>query len=114
MAAGPVQISGYELLRQLGTGGMSTVWLALQQSLDRKVAIKIMRRVSDTSPDDARQFEKRFLLEGRTMARLPHRNIVAVYDIVSTDEIAYIAKEFLEDGTLAQRMKEGLSLGDSV
>jgi serine/threonine-protein kinase PpkA len=114
MAAGPVQISGYELLRQLGTGGMSTVWLALQQSLDRKVAIKIMRRVSDTSPDDARQFEKRFLLEGRTMARLPHRNIVAVYDIVSTDEVAYIAMEFLEGGTLAERMKEGLSLGEAV
>src|SRR3569623_1823893 len=114
MAAGPVQISGYELLRQLGTGGMSTVWLALQQSLDRKVAIKIMRRVSDTSPDDARQFEKRLLLEGRTMARLPHRNIVAVYDIVSTDEIAYIAMEFLEGGTLAERMKEGLSLGEAV
>ena len=86
---------------------MSTVWLAVQQSLERKVAIKVMRRVSDTSPEDARQFEKRFLLEGRTMARLPHCNIVAVYDIVTNDEVSYIAMEYLEGGTLAERMKEG-------
>jgi len=114
MGGASIQIAGYELLRQLGVGGMSTVWLAVQQSLERKVAIKVMRRVSDTSPEDARQFEKRFLLEGRTMARLPHRNIVAVYDIVTNDEVSYIAMEYLEGGTLAERMKEGLSLGEAV
>ena len=85
MAADNIQIPGYEILRLLGSGGMSTVYLALQRSLDRKVAIKIMRRSGDQASADARQIERRFLLEGRMMAKLPHRNIVAVYDIVSDD-----------------------------
>ncbi|MBL8297182.1 MAG: protein kinase [Rhodanobacteraceae bacterium] len=110
----PVKIPGYEFLRQLGSGGMSTVWLAVQESLQRKIAIKLMKRAHDSSSDDARQFEKRFLLEGRTMAKLPHRNIVAVYDIVSTDDVAYIAMEYLEGGTLSERMQAGLSLADAI
>ncbi|MCQ4167688.1 serine/threonine-protein kinase, partial [Tahibacter harae] len=110
----PVKIPGYEFLRQLGAGGMSTVWLAMQESLQRKIAIKLMRRSHDAASDDARQFEKRFLLEGRTMAKLPHRNIVAVYDIVSTEDVAYIAMEYLEGGTLSERMQDGLSLADAV
>ncbi len=93
---------------------MSTVWLAMQESLQRKIAIKLMRRTHDSSSDDARQFEKRFLLEGRTMAKLPHRNIVAVYDIVSTEDVAYIAMEFLEGGTLSERMQAGLSLAEAI
>lgn len=110
----PVKIPGYEFLRQLGAGGMSTVWLAVQESLQRKIAIKLMRRSHDAASDDARQFEKRFLLEGRTMAKLPHRNIVAVYDIVSTEDVAYIAMELLEGGTLSERMQDGLSLADAI
>ncbi|HJU39787.1 MAG TPA: protein kinase, partial [Tahibacter sp.] len=114
MPAGPLKIPGYELLRRLGTGGMSTVWLATQESLQRQVAIKVMRRAHESSADDVRQFEKRFLLEGRTMAKLPHRNIVAVYDIVSNDEVSYIAMEYLEEGTLTERMQQGLSLAEAV
>lgn len=114
MAIGSVQIPGYEILRPLGTGGMSTVYLALQRSLDRKVAIKVMRRGGDIHSDDNTQAEKRFLLEGRMMAKLPHRNIVAVYDIVSNDAMAYISMEFLDGGTLSDRMREGISLADAV
>ena len=83
MGNGYIQIPGYEILRPLGAGGMSTVYLALQRSLDRTVAIKVMRRGVDAAAADTAQSEKRFLLEGRMMAKLPHRNIVAVYDIVS-------------------------------
>ena len=93
---------------------MSTVYLALQRSLDRKVAIKVMRRGGDMASDDAAQSEKRFLLEGRMMAKLPHRNIVAVYDIVSNDAMAYISMEFLDGGTLSDRMRDGISLADAV
>src|ERR1700722_2628586 len=114
MAIGSVQIPGYEILRPLGTGGMSTVYLALQRSLDRKVAIKVMRRGGDLASDENTQAEKRFLLEGRMMAKLPHRNIVAVYDIVSNDSMAYISMEFLDGGTLSDRMRDGISLADAV
>jgi serine/threonine-protein kinase PpkA len=103
-------IPGYELIRELGAGGMATVYLAIQRSLDRKVALKVMKR----NIDDVEKFEKRFLVEGRTMAKLPHRNIVSVYDIVKSADATYIAMEYLEGGTLSQRMKEGLSLGDAI
>jgi len=114
MAASSIQIPGYEILRPLGSGGMSTVYLALQRSLDRKVAIKIMRRSGDAASADVVQAERRFLLEGRMMAKLPHRNIVAVYDIVSNEQVAYISMEYLDSGTLSDRMKSGLSLTDAV
>ena len=114
MANSSIQITGYEVLRPLGSGGMSTVYLALQRSLDRKVAIKVMRRMGDAASPDAAQAEKRFLLEGRMMAKLPHRNIVAVYDIVSNEDMSYISMEYLDGGTLAERMKSGLSLAEAV
>ena len=113
MGNGYIQIPGYEILRQLGAGGMSTVYLALQRSLDRTVAIKIMRRGGDAVADVA-QSEKRFLLEGRMMAKLPHRNIVAVYDIVSSEDVAYIAMEYLGGGALTDRMREGIELADAI
>jgi serine/threonine protein kinase len=114
MANGSIQITGYEILRPLGSGGMSTVYLALQRSLDRKVAIKVMRRTHDSASADLVQAEKRFLLEGRMMAKLPHRNIVAVYDIVSNEDMSYISMEYLDGGTLSDRMKTGLSLSEAV
>src|SRR5579885_2382095 len=114
MANGFIQIPGYEILRQLGAGGMSTVYLALQRSLDRKVAIKVMRRSGDSASADVLQAERRFLLEGRMMAKLPHRNIVAVYDIVSNDALSYISMEYLGGGTLSDKVKVGLQLAEAV
>lgn len=110
MSIGGTQIPGYELIRELGAGGMATVYLAIQRSLDRKVALKVMKR----NIEDLEKFEKRFLVEGRTMAKLPHRNIVAVYDIVKSSDATYIAMEYLEGGTLSQKMKEGLSLAEAI
>ena len=107
-------IPGYEMISELGEGGMATVYLAIQHSLDRKVAIKVMRRELRVSSGPMPEFERRFLLEGRTMAKLPHRNIVAVYDIVTRDEIAYISMELLEGGTLSERMRSGVSLGEAI
>ncbi|HRQ65421.1 MAG TPA: protein kinase [Xanthomonadaceae bacterium] len=104
------ELPGYEILREIGTGGMSHVYLARQTSLQRLVAIKVMRR----SLDDTDLLEKRFLLEGRTMAQLPHRNIAGIFDIVQRPDIAYIAMEFLEGGTLSERMRIGLSLSEAV
>lgn len=104
------ELPGYEILREIGAGGMSNVYLARQTSLQRLVAIKVMRR----SLDDPDKLEKRFLLEGRTMAQLPHRNIAGIFDIVQRPDIAYIAMEFLEGGTLSERMRIGLSLSEAV
>ncbi len=109
MAAPAFDIPGYDFVRELGSGGMATVYLSVQRSLDRKVAIKVMRRgLADANT------EQRFLNEGRTMARLPHAHIVGVYDIVQNDTINYIAMEFLEGGLLSDRMRDGLSLGEAI
>ena len=102
-------IPGYEYVRELGVGGMATVYLAIQRSLERSVAIKVMRRAGADE-----NFEKRFLLEGRTMAKLPHRNIVGVYDIVQNETINYIAMEYLGGGTLSDRLRQGLSLAEAI
>lgn len=111
MSSAPAfNIPGFELIRELGVGGMAIVYLAIQTSLDRKVAMKVMRR----NIDDAEKFERRFLVEGRTLAKLPHRNIVAVYDIVKSDAATYISMEYLEGGTLHEKMRSGLSLAEAV
>ncbi|MGH8028790.1 MAG: protein kinase domain-containing protein [Arenimonas sp.] len=103
------QIPGYELQRELGVGGMATVYLAMQTSLQRKVAIKVMSRAGADL-----NFEQRFLIEGRAMAKLPHRNIVGVFDIVQTADLNYIAMEYLAHGTLVERLRSGLSLGEAI
>ena len=92
-----VKLAGYRVLREIGRGGMATVYLARQQSLHRRVALKILR------PQLARDetFVRRFLREGRTAARLHHRNIVAIHDIGSHQGVVYMALEYLPGGSLA-------------
>lgn len=88
---------------------MATVFLADQISLSRKVAIKVMRHsLSDDS------IEKRFINEGRTLARLPHPNIVGIYDIVQTEQFNYISMELLEGGSLTDKLDKGLSVAESL
>lgn len=109
--AAPPQIPGYQLLKQIGTGGMATVFLALQVSLDRKVAIKVLR----ASPgDDPERTEKRFLREGRTLAKVTHKNVCGIYDIARIGNVAYIAMEYLDGGTLVDKLKLGVSVGESI
>jgi serine/threonine-protein kinase PpkA len=107
----PPEIPGYKLLHTLGEGGMATVYLATQISLDRKVAIKILRTVND---DDPERTERRFLREGRTLAKITHRNVCGIYDIAKIGDVAYIAMEFLDGGTLVDRMRTGISVGESI
>ncbi|MCC6592029.1 MAG: serine/threonine protein kinase [Xanthomonadales bacterium] len=109
--ASPQPIPGYQLLKQIGSGGMATVYLALQVSLDRKVAIKVLR----TSPgDDPERTEKRFLREGRTLAKITHKNVCGIYDIAKIGNVAYIAMEYLDGGTLVDKLKQGVSVGESI
>ena len=103
---GGLQVPGYRILRPLGAGGMASVYLAVQESLDREVALKVM------SPQLAadREFTERFLKEGRITAKLSHRNLVTVYDIGSHEGVYYLAAEYIAGGTLRERMNAGLSV----
>ena len=109
MAEADFQLPGYAIQRRLGDGGMATVFLAIQRSLDRSVAIKVMRAHAGDESE-----EKRFMLEARTLARLPHPNIVSVYDIAQNENFNYIVMEFLRGGVLSERMKSGLSMQEAI
>ena len=99
------QISGYSIVREVGRGGIATVYLAVQESLQREVALKIMAPALTSDPN----FTKRFLHEGLTIARLNHPGIVTIYDISVDGHQHYIAMEFLKGGSLKSRIRGGLS-----
>lgn len=83
---------------------MATVYLALQESLQREVALKVM----DPALADQPGFTERFLKEGRLIARLVHPNIVTVYDVGEADGIFYLAMECLPHDDLSHRIRQKL------
>jgi serine/threonine protein kinase/formylglycine-generating enzyme required for sulfatase activity len=93
-------IPGYKVIRKLGQGGMATVYMATQVSLDRTVSVKVME--SDALTDETSK--QRFENEARTIARLSHPNIVAIYEVGRTDDgRMYYTMPYLPNGDLAQR-----------
>ena len=94
------EISGYKLLRVLGNGGMSTVYLGKQVSLGREVAIKVMLPEALADEVSRRRFEN----EARTIARLEHPHIVGIHEVGRTkDGLPYYAMPYLARGHLGQR-----------
>jgi serine/threonine protein kinase len=89
------------LLRQLGRGGMATVYLAVQESVDREVALKIMSPALLVDPN----FGERFLREAKIAARLHHRHVVGIHDVSRVGDYHYIAMEYLAGGPVLS--KEG-------
>lgn len=104
-------IPGFQIMRPLGSGGMAHVWLGMQTSLERKVALKVLKIAPG---EDHERMQKRFLREARTLAKLNHRNVCAIYDIGQTGNDVYLAMEYLDGGTLLERMQVGLSLGEAI
>jgi eukaryotic-like serine/threonine-protein kinase len=88
----------YLLVRKLGTGGMANVYLAEDQELDRRVAIKML---DDRHAQDD-QFVERFRREAKNAAGLSHPNIVSIYDRGQAEGTYYIAMEYLDGRTLKE------------
>jgi beta-lactam-binding protein with PASTA domain len=88
----------YKILKKLGTGGMATVYLAEDQELGRRIAIKILnaRHASD------KQFVERFRREASSAAGLSHPNIVQIYDRGNAEGTYYIAMEVIEGRSLKE------------
>lgn len=97
-----IQIPGYKILNEIGHGGMATVYLAQQESLERLVALKVMN--PSFSADES--FSKRFQTEGKTVAKLTHNNIITIHDIGINESNHYISMEFIEDGDLKNKIKQ--------
>jgi serine/threonine-protein kinase PpkA len=97
-----MEIPGYRIQRLIAEGGMSSVFLAVQESLGRRVALKLLKKF------DSPQHARRFLEEARIIASLEHRNIITIHDVGAIDERHYIAMEYLEGGSLQDRIDKGI------
>ncbi|MCH9684796.1 MAG: serine/threonine protein kinase, partial [Deltaproteobacteria bacterium] len=87
-------IGRFVVLGTLGHGGMGTVYDAFDRTLDRRVAVKVLK------PDVAPQQEQRLLREALALAQLSHPNVVQVYEIGEADGRAFVAMELVEGQTL--------------
>ncbi len=109
-----VELPGIEIETPLGRGGMGTVYLGKQVSLDREVAVKVLTAELADDP----LFLERLEREARTMARLRHPNIVAVHDFQKIDDGgAAIVMEFIEGGSLRELLRQhpqGLPLHEAL
>ena len=94
-----IEIRGYRLLRQLGRGGMATVYLAMQESVDREVALKVMSPALLADPN----FGERFLREAKIVAKLHHRHVVGIHDVGRSGDHHYIAMEYLGGGPVLHK-----------
>jgi serine/threonine-protein kinase len=108
-ADNPVYGGRYEIVRQIARGGMADVYLARDQLLDRRVALKML--FPELSTD--RNFVERFRREAQAAANLSHPNIVSVYDWGEEGGTYFIVMEFIEGRTLSQVIRsEGPLLAD--
>jgi len=99
----------YEIERELGTGGMGTVFLARDVTLERAVAIKILRPEMATALAG-----ERFLREARILAKLSHPNVVPIHDAGEADGLSYYVMDCVQGETLDKRIRRGLLLEDDV
>nr|WP_323183066.1 protein kinase [Streptomyces phaeochromogenes] len=110
----------YRLAESIGQGGMGRVWRAVDEILDRQVAVKEMR-IDGMDQEDSRTRRERTLREARATARIDHPNVVRVYDVVDQGERLWIVMELVdgrsldkvlaEDGPLSPRGTARIGLG---
>ncbi|MFA5242600.1 MAG: serine/threonine-protein kinase [Sulfuricella sp.] len=101
-------IGRYEIISEIGQGAMGVVYRALDPLLERTVAIKTISL--DLSKDEFEEFEQRFYREARSAGRLNHPNIVTIHDVGNTENVAYMAMEFLEGMELRDIMDADMLL----
>jgi serine/threonine protein kinase len=101
--ASKVQIPGYRIERTLGRGSMGDVYLAVQESLARQVALKVLSPRIEADID----FVQRFQAEAQTAAALNHPNVVTVFDVGEANGHHYLSMEYMDGGCLESRVTRG-------
>jgi tetratricopeptide (TPR) repeat protein/predicted Ser/Thr protein kinase len=99
MSSGPATFGRYQVVSQIGHGGMGALYLAWDPTLERKVAIKVLIQ-------DNAELRERFSREARSAARLRHRHIVTMYDVGEYDGQPFMAMEYVEGETLADMIRK--------
>jgi eukaryotic-like serine/threonine-protein kinase len=95
----------YKIVSEIGQGAMGVVYKAVDPIIDRTVAIKTINL--NLSRQELEEYEARFQQEIKAAGRLNHPNIVTIYDVGKTDQVAYMAMEFLE----GQELKDMIAMG---
>src|SRR6185503_14931132 len=95
------QIGQYEIIRELGRGGMGAVYAARDTKLGRKVAIKLLN--SNNQPE----LTARFILEAKATARCSHENIIVIHEVGEHDGNPFMVLEYLQGGPLTQLLRDG-------
>lgn len=93
------KIGKYDLIRELGKGASSTVYLARDSFADRQVAIKLLN-LGGMGEEEARKFRQLFLTEASLAGKIEHPHIASIYDAVVTDDVSYLVMEYVAGGTL--------------
>lgn len=105
----PTSLGKYRIVRRIGTGGMGEVYLAVDEVLNRPVALKAIAPTFSTSEN----FQKRFMQEARVVASLVHPNIVQIYNLEQIEGRLVFVSEYVEGQNLEQLMKQQGSLSPS-
>lgn len=100
-----VEINGYRVIRRIGSGGMSTVYLVERASDNEQLVLKVL----DSKLCEDNEFLMRFIQEFGLIAKVESRQIVKIYDQGFTDRHVYIAMEYFAKGDMRARIKRGVS-----
>src|SRR5690349_1150450 len=101
--APPTSIGPYKIEREIGRGGMGVVYLARDSRLDRRVALKALPVEVAADPDRLARFER----EAKILAQISHPNVAAIYDVEEVGGARYLALEYIEGESLAERLSRG-------
>jgi serine/threonine protein kinase len=99
------KIGKYQILKELGKGATSAVYLGMDPFANRKVAVKLVQREVLGDKEHGRRFRKLFLTEASLAGKLSHPHIAAIFDAVADEEGSYIVMEYVEGGTLELHTK---------
>jgi serine/threonine-protein kinase len=105
-----VNVGPYLIVEQIGRGGMAAVYKAYEESLARHVAIKVLPEFFA----EAKEYRVRFQVEAVAVAKLRHQNILSVYAYGEENGTPYIVSEFVDGGTLADRLNGAMKVDEVI
>lgn len=103
---GRIVAGRYELAMLIGQGGMGQVWLAHDRTLDRRVAVKLLRPDRAPGAEESDEIRRRFARECRVTAQVDHPGLVTVHDAASDGDDLYLVMQYVQGADLADHLAE--------